>query len=129
MAINSDITVSQIMGASDNNIKVIKSIKQPYIKQFIVISRKSTTSIKPTLYSVKIESNTPNITPQSKIKVYCDCLHFRYRQAYCFYEKKALLSPPNYVIEPPNKTNPGCGRIEGCKHIKASLRYAVERGL
>jgi hypothetical protein len=84
MAMNSTITAAQIMGVPDNTIKVIKTIKQPFIKQFVVISRKSTTTIKPSLYTVKIESNTPDLTPQSKIKCYCDCLYFIYRQAYCF---------------------------------------------
>ena len=127
MATNSTITAAQIMGVPDSTIKVIKTIKQPFIKQFVVISRKSTTTIKPSLYTVKIESNTADLTPQSKIKCYCDCLDFRYRQAYCFHEKGALLSPPNYVIEPPDKTNPGCSEIRACKHIKAALKYGVER--
>lgn len=129
MASNSTVTVSQLMGVNDNSIKIIKTIKQPFIKQFVVISRKSTTSIKPNLYTVKIESNTPDLTPQSKIKCYCNCLDFRYRMAYCFHEKGALLSPPDYVIEPPDKTNNGCTQFRGCKHIRASLKYGLEHNL
>ena len=126
MATNSTVTVSQIMGVPDNSIKVIKTIKQPFIKQFVVISRKSTTTIKPQLYTVKIESNTPDLQPTSKVKVFCDCLDFRYRQAYCFNEKGALLIPPSFVIEPPDKTNPGCNKFRACKHIKAALKYGLE---
>ncbi len=127
MAVNSQITAAQIMGVPDNSIKVIKAIKQPFIKQFVVISRKSTTTLKPNLYSVKIESNTADLSPQSKVKVYCDCLDFRYRMAYCFNQKGALLAPASYVIEPPDKTNPNCREIRACKHIKAALKYGIER--
>jgi hypothetical protein len=126
---DSSVTVAQLLGIPDPSIKVIKTINQPYIKQFVVISRKSTTGIKPSLYTVKIESNTPNLTPQSKIKVFCDCLDFRYRQAYCFNEKNALLIPPSFVIEPPDKTNPGCSKMRPCKHIKAALKYALEHNI
>ena len=129
MATSSKVTVAQLLGIPDNSIKVIKAINQPYIKQFVVISRKSSTGIKPSLYTVKIESNTPNLTPQSKVKVFCDCLDFRYRQAYCFNEKGALLIPPSFVIEPPDKTNPGCAKMRPCKHIRAALKYALERNL
>jgi len=129
MATNSKVTVSQIIGVPDNSIKVIKSINQPFIKQFVVISRKSTTTIKPNLYNVKIESDTPELKPTSKIKVYCDCLDFQYRLAYCFDEKGALLIPQGFVIEPPDKTNPGCNKFRACKHIKSALRYGLERKL
>ena len=129
MANNSAITIAQLLGVTDPNIKVIKTINQPYIKQFTVISRKSTSGIRPSLYNVKVESNTPTLTPQSKVKCYCDCLDFRYRYAYCFNEKGALLNPPNYVIEPPDKTNPGCSKLQACKHIKAALRYGIERSI
>ena len=129
MAVNSSLTAAQVMGVPDNSIKVIKTIKQPFIKQFVVISRKSTTTLKPNLYSVKIESNTPDLGPQSKIKCYCDCLDFRYRMAYCFHQKNALLAPANYVIEPPDKTNPNCREVRACKHIRAALKYGIERGI
>ena len=129
MAVNSTVTVASLLGVADNSIKIIKTINQPFIKQFVVISKKSTTTIKPSLYTVKIESSTPTLTTVSKIKCYCDCLDFRYRMAYCFHEKGALLSPPNYVIEPPDKTNAGCAKFRGCKHIKSALKYGLERGL
>jgi hypothetical protein len=127
MAIDSQVTAASIMGVADNSVKVIKTIKQPFIKQFVVMSRKSTTTIKPNLYNVKIESNTPDLTPTSKVKVYCDCLDFQYRQAYCFNEKGALLIPQGFVIEPPDKTNPGCQKFRACKHIKSALKYGIER--
>jgi len=126
---DSTITVAQILGVQDPTVKVVKTINQPFIKQFVVISKKSTTGVKPSIYSVKIELNTPSFTPQSKVKCYCDCLDFRYRQAYCFNEKGALLNPPNYVIEPPDKTNPGCANLKACKHIRAALKYGLERSI
>ena len=129
MAVNSTVTVAQIIGVPDNTIKVIKTINQPFIKQLVVISKKSTTSIKPSLYTVKVESNTPSLTPHSKIKCMCTCLDFRYRMAYCFHERGALLSPPDYVIEPPDKTNAGCGKFRACKHIRGALKYALEHNL
>ncbi len=129
MAVNSTVTVAQLLGVADASIKIIKTIKQPFIKQFVVISKKSTTSIRPNLYTVKIESNTPDLTPQSKIKCYCNCLDFRYRMAYCFHERGALLSPPDYVIEPPDKTNTGCRQFRACKHIKNALKYGLEHKL
>ena len=131
----STIRVSQLMGVPDSSIKVIKVINQPYIKQFSVLSRKSTTSIKPNLYTVKLESDTPKLSPQSKIKVSCSCADFRYRLAYCFREKNALLVNEDYLLKfngqdvLPDKTNPGCRKFRACKHIKASLAYALQRGI
>jgi hypothetical protein len=129
MAINSTVTVAQIIGVPDKTIQVIKTINQPFIKQLVVISKKSTTTIKPSLYTVKVESDTPVLTPTSKIKCMCTCLDFRYRMAYCFHERGALLSPPDYVIEPPDKTNTGCKQFRACKHIRGALKYALERGI
>jgi hypothetical protein len=127
MATQSQVTASQLTGTIDNSIKVIKTIKQPFIKQFVVMSRKSTTTIKPNLYNVKVETDTPELRPSSKVKCYCDCLDFSYRQAYCFNEKGALLIPQGFVIEPPDKTNPGCQKFRPCKHIKEAIRYGLER--
>jgi len=129
MATNSKVTAASIMGVADNSIKVIKSIKQPFIKQFVVISKKSTTTIKPNLYNVKIETDTADLLPTSKVKCYCDCLDFQYRMAYCFNEKGALLIPQGFVIEPPDKTNAGCKQFRACKHIRSSLKYGIERKL
>jgi hypothetical protein len=125
MSIESKFTVASLLGTYDSSIKVVKTINRPYIKQFAVLSKNSTVS-KPSLYNVKFELNTPKITPQSKIKVYCDCMQFRYRLAFCFNENDALLMPASYVIEPPDKTNPGCKKLEPCKHIRAALKYALE---
>jgi len=128
MATQSSITVSSILRSQDNTIKVIKVINRPYIKQFSLISKKSTTDIQPSMYVVKIESNTPKITPSSKIKVYCSCLDFRYRLAYCFDQHGALLTQPDFVLEPPKETNPTC-TVRSCKHINVCLRYAIEKGI
>ncbi len=129
----SQIKVSQLMGVPDSSIQVIKVINQPYIKQMSILSKKSTTKIKPNLYTVKMELDTPKITPNSRVKLSCSCADFRYRQAYCFYEKDALLVNEDYRLKmngqeiKPDKTNPGCHKIKACKHIKSALKYALER--
>ncbi len=135
MAVNSTITVASLLGTPDSSIQVIKSINQPFLKQFSVLSKKSTTTIKPNLYTVKIETNTPKITTTSKVKVSCTCADFRYRLAYCFHEKGALLANEDYLLKmdgqeiKPDKTNPGCQKFRACKHIKAALKYGLERNL
>jgi hypothetical protein len=135
MAVNSKVTASQLMGAPDASIAIIKTINQPYLKQFVVLSKKSTTSIKPNLYTVKVEANTPKLTPASKIKVSCTCADFRYRQAYCMHEKDALLVSEDFLLKldgqevKPDKTNPGCKNFRACKHIRAALKYGIERNL
>ena len=129
------VTVQQLMGVPSMDIKVIKVINQPFLKQFSVLSKQSTTKIKPNLYTVKVESNTQKLTPQSKVKVSCSCSDFRYRLAYCFYEKNALLVKEDYLLKldgqeiKPDKTNPGCQRFRACKHIKAALAYGLQRGI
>ncbi len=129
----SQVTVAQLMGVPDSTIAIIKVINQPYVKQFSVLSKQSTTKIKPNLYTVKLEINTPKVTPQSKIKVSCSCADFRYRQAFCFNEKNALLVTEDYLLKmdgvkiEADKTNPGCVKFKACKHIKAALTYALQR--
>jgi len=133
MPADSNVTVAQLLGAPDSSIQVIKVINQPFLKQFMVLSKKSTTSIKPNVYTVKVESTTPKLTSQSKIKVACTCADFRYRLAYCFQQRGALLSPEDYLLKldgetiTPDKTNPGCTKFKACKHIKAALKYGMER--
>ncbi len=135
MAINSSITAAQLMGVPDSSIAVIKTINQPYLKQFVVLSKKSTTTIKPNLYTVKVESNTPKLTPTSKVKLSCTCADFRYRLAYCMHEKGALLTNEDFLLKmdgqeiKPDKTNPGCNKFRACKHIRVSLKYGIERKL
>ncbi len=132
-ASNSKIHVSQLMGVPDSTIQVLRVVTQPYIKQFSVLSKKSTTKIRPNLYTVRIEVDTPKITPQSKVMCSCTCSDFRYRLAYCMNEKDALLAPEDYLLQlngqtiKPDKTNPGCNKFRACKHIKAALAYGLQR--
>lgn len=128
MASNSNIRVAQLMRVEDNSVKVIKTINRPYVKQFSVLSKKSSTGLNPTLYVVKVESDTPQITPQSKVKCYCSCLDFRYRLAYCFDQNGALLTQPDFVLEPANETNPDC-QIRSCKHINSALKFALKQNI
>jgi len=128
----SQIKVAQLMGVPDSSISVIKVINQPYLKQFSILSRKSTTSIKPNLYTVKIELDTPKVTPNSRVKCSCSCADFRYRSAWAFHEKDALLVNEDYLLKMngvevrADKTNP-TGKIKACKHLKAALKYGIER--
>ncbi len=96
---NSQVSVAQLMGQPDSSIQVIKVVNRPYLKQFSVLSRKSTTKIKPNLYTVKVELNTPKFTPQSKVKVSCSCADFRYRLAWSFNEKHALLVNEDFLLK------------------------------
>lgn len=123
----SNLTVSRVMRAPDNTVKVIRHMNSPHLKQFTLVSKKSTVNkLNPTYYVVKIETDTPVLSPHSKIKVYCSCLDFRYRQAYCFHREHALISTSDYVIEEPTTTNPNC-IIKACKHINAALKYGLEK--
>ncbi len=128
----SKIRVAQLMGVPDSSIKVIKVINQPYIKQFSVLSKQSTTKIKPNLYTVKIELDTPTMSPQSKVKVSCSCADFRYRLAYAFDKQDALLISEDYLLRlngqeiKPDKTNPQL-EVRPCKHIKCALQYGLQR--
>ena len=84
--------------------------------------------MQPNLYVVKIESDTPKILPTSKVKVYCSCLDFRYRLAYCFDQNGGLLTQPDFVLEPPKETNPNC-IVRSCKHINIALKHAIQQGI
>ncbi len=130
----SQIKVAQLVGVPDSSIQVIKVINQPYLKQFSVLSRKSTTKIKPNLYTVKIELDTPKLTMNSRVKCSCSCADFRYRSAKAFFDKDALLVNEDYLLKmngvevKADKTNP-TGTIKACKHIKAALSYGLQRGV
>ena len=123
------IELAEIIESSDPTIQVLKLHKEPYRYQVACLSKKATTKPSPQLYTVKIECNTEKLRPTSKIKAYCDCHDFRYRQAYCWYTKDALLLPPAFVLTPPNKTNPNCGKLRACKHISTSIHYILARNL
>lgn len=123
------IPLSQVNRPRDNSIKVLKTIHEPYRYQVSVISTKATTKPSPQVYVVKFECNTEKMTPQSSIKGYCDCHDFRYRQAYCWYQRDALLLPPAFVLQPPEKTNPGCGQLRMCKHMAKAVYHILTRNL
>lgn len=123
----SQVTLGQLLGNVDPNIKIQNVLNRPYLKQFSVLNKKSTSG-HPKMYVVYVEADTEKIEMNTKLKLYCSCLDFTYRYAYCFYEKDALYTRSGFVIEPPDITNPDC-KIKGCKHIKASLKYAVEKGI
>ena len=112
-----------------NTIKVLKVIKEPYRYQVAVISKQATTKPAPQTYNVKIECSDEKIKPTSSIKGYCDCHDFRYRQAYCWYQRGALLMPPSFVLLPPDKTNPNCKEVRACKHISAVINYLIKKNI
>jgi hypothetical protein len=99
MTINSKVRVAQLMGVPDSSVQVLRVVTQPYIKQFSVLSRRSTTKIKPNLYTVRIGLDTPKITPQSKVACSCTCADFRYRLSYTIHDKDAQLAPEDYLLK------------------------------
>jgi len=123
------IPLSEVIRTPDHSIKVQKIVKEPHRYQVSVVSTKATTKPAPQVYVVKIECNTEKLTPKSKIKGYCDCHDFRYRQAYCWYERGALIMPQSFLLEPPKITNPGCGELRMCKHMTLAVSYILNRNL
>jgi len=122
------IPLSKVMRPADPTIKVLKVVHEPYRYQVSVISINATTKPPPQVYVVKIECNTEKLQPNSKIKGYCDCHDFRYRQAYCWWVHDALLLPPAFVLQPPEKTNPDC-KLRMCKHMATVVQYILTRKL
>ena len=122
------IELSKIIRPADPSIKIIKFWSEPHRYQVSVISTKATTKPAPQIYVVKLECNTEKLRPDSKIKGYCDCHDFRYRQAYCWYQYGALLLPPAFVLQPPEKTNPNC-ELRACKHMATVIHYILARNL
>ncbi len=122
------IELSKVIRPKDNSIKVLKIMKEPYRYQITVVSTKATTKPAPQVYVVKIESDTDKLKPTSKIKGYCDCHDFRYRQAYCWYEHGALIMEPAFLLRPPEKTNPNC-QLRMCKHMALATHYILSRNL
>jgi len=123
------IDLSRVNKPSDPTIKIVKTHIEPYRYQLSCISTMATTKPAPQMYTAKIECNTEKLRPNSKIKVYCDCHDFRYRQAYCFYLKDALLMEPSFVLLPPDKTNPDCKKMKLCKHLSTGVHYILARNL
>ena len=122
------VPLSKVIKPLDPTIKVIKTIVEPHRYQVSVISEKATTPIAPQVYVVKIESDTEKLNPKSRIKGFCDCHDFRYRQAYCWYVNDGLLMEPSFVLTPPEKTNPNCD-MRMCKHMASVAHYIISRNL
>jgi len=122
------LELSKVIEPANRTIKIIKTWSEPYRYQISVISTKATTKPAPQIYVVKIDCNTEKLHPNSKIKAYCDCHDFRYRQAYCWYEHGALIMEPSFLLKPPEKTNPSC-KVRMCKHIATATHYILSRNL
>ena len=122
------IELSRVIRPPDPTIKIIKFWHEPYRYQVSVISTKATTKPAPQVYVVKLECNTEKLQPNSKIKGYCDCHDFRYRQAYCWYQHDALIMEPAFLLQPPEKTNPNC-ELKMCKHMATVTHYILARNL
>ena len=133
MDTRSKVTAVSLIKRRHPSIAAKIAIIRPHFKQFTVVSKNSTVTKKkygsPNVYTVKIETDTPQITPTSRVRVYCNCFAFQYYFAYCFHQKGALILEPGFLLEPPVKTNPGCKKFEACKHIQTALRFALERKL
>lgn len=121
-------------GNVDHNVQVIKLIKTRNFdqesKQLVVKSNATTLKKKyggPQLYTVKIEARNgvPIITPNTEVRVYCNCHDFIFRRAYCLNQDGSLLIPEGFLQEPPEKTNPTCEK-KYCKHVSAALKYLIQ---
>ena len=123
------IKLSDVIKPADSTIKIIDVRTEPYRYQISVISTVATTKPAPQVYIVKLECNTEKLGPKSLIKGFCDCHDFRYREAYCWYERDALLLEPSFLLEPPKKTNPGCQTLRMCKHLATASHYILSRNL
>ena len=129
MTNNSTVLANQLIREVNPYINIYGPVmSRPHLKQFSVFSKKSSTKLGKTLYSVKIQSDTPKITNTSKLRVYCSCLDFRYRLAYCLDLKGALLTQPDFILEHPTTTNPDC-IVRGCQHISTAIRHAIQRNI
>jgi len=122
------VSLSKVIKPSDSTIKVIDTHIENYRYQISLISTAATTKPSPQVYVVKLESDTEKLNPNSKIKGYCDCHDFRYRQAYCWYVNDGLLMEPAFVLTPPEKTNPNCD-MKMCKHLATATHFILSRRL
>jgi len=123
-------------GNVDHNMSVIKLIKSRNFdqesKQLIIKSSGTTMKKKyggPQLYTVKVEgrNGVPIITPDTEVRVYCNCHDFIFRRAYCLNQEGSLFIPEGFVDAPPETTNPDCHK-KYCKHISAALKYLIQTG-
>ena len=123
------LPLSDVIRPPRNDIKILKLVKEPHRYQASVISIHATTKPAPQVYTVKIICDTEKLHPNSKIKGYCDCHDFRYRQAYCWYINDALIMEPAFVLQPPQKTNPNCHEIRMCKHLATVAHFILSRNI
>ena len=79
-------------------------------------------------YAIQVQMNTQLLTPNSNVKVYCNCDDFKFRWAYVLHKFEALIAPQNFILLPPKQTNPNMA-VGCCKHIKVFLEKANTHSL
>ena len=106
-----------------NTMVARKTGSQDYRVDGVVVNKKSGKG-----YNVSIQMDTKKMEPNSNVKVMCSCDDFKFRWAYVLYTKGALLNPKNFVLEPPNKTNPN-QTMNACKHIHTFIKAEMDNTL
>ncbi len=76
-------------------------------------------------YNITILMDTKEMSNTSNVKVKCSCSDFKFRWAYVLSAKDALLSPGEFQLTPPNKTNPD-QTMNACKHIHAFIKNEMD---
>lgn len=123
-------------GVKDYNMQVLKVLISRNFdqesKQVVIKSNDTTLKKKyggPQLYTVKIEARNgvPKITPNTEVKVYCNCHDFIFRRAWCLNQQGSLLIPEGFIDIPPEKTNSDCKKMH-CKHVSQALTYLIQTG-
>ena len=79
-------------------------------------------------YAIQIQMDTEKFSPNSRVKVYCNCDNFKFQWAYVLHKHDALIAPQNFVLLPPKQTNPNMD-VGCCKHIKVFLELANDATL
>lgn len=100
-----------------------KSASVPFRVEGIVINKKSGKG-----YNIAVLMDSEKLELTSNLKVSCSCHDFKFRWAYVLYKQDALLTPNQFVLDPPKITNPS-ENISACKHIHKFMNDEVDRTL
>lgn len=119
------IHISKIMKPPKDHDTMItrKDNHFDYIVNGVAINKKSKKA-----YNITIHMDTKEMTPDSKVKVVCNCEDFKFRWAYVLWTKDALLNPRMFQLTPPEKTNPD-ETMNACKHIHSFIKNEMDKTL
>ena len=116
------IPITELMKAPKdiNTMLTRKSNNFDYKISGVAINKKSGQA-----YNITILMDTKEMSVKSKLKVKCSCSDFKFRWAYVLSTKDALLSPGEFQLTPPVKTNPD-NVMNACKHIHAFIKNEMD---